>query len=505
MRFVLWLVIGAFVAGCSTKQLPVPVPQPLDLAAADALVNAGCYRCLTEAYSRYERARTFSPPHPGARARAFSTALLVALREKELDLDATPWLERARAIALPDEGIYLDVVGSLPWTGGSIADLQPAQPIRSSALGDWRLTMPLRRHVELDTYVLLTLQCLLGTRASITEALRTVDTSLPLLQFRAGVCRPDQRPKLEALVAADPRFVEAWYYIGRYEMTAGVNSPGAAASRRWLTTAVRPLTVAHEGIPEAPTLTTTLASLMRARSDLGRALGLYDDALSRRPTHADAMLGRMVALSYLKQYDEGIAAAARIIALGRGHIASAHYYRAWNHYQREALDAAAADVAVAKRMGAAEEVLVLSGLIAYDQKRMADARRDFTDAVAGNPRRCTAQWYLGMLDLDDQSWAPALASFGTAADCYLSTTEALRREMTQLPDDLPEDVRASQMASLGDDIVVSSRQAGRAFFNAAQAAMRLNDTAVALRHARMASTYDEMRERADAIIAKLSH
>ena len=59
------------------------------------------------------------------------------------------------------------------------------------------------------------------------------------------------------------------------------------------------------------------------------------------------------------------------------------------------------------------------------------------------------------------------------------------------------------MASLGDDIVVNNRQAGRSFFNAAQAAIRLNDTPAALRHLKMASTYDEMRERAAAIIAKL--
>jgi tetratricopeptide (TPR) repeat protein len=503
MRYVVWLLIGAFFAGCSTKQLPAPVLQPLDISAADALVKAGCYRCLTEAYTLYERARTFAPPHPEARGRAFSTALLVALREKELDLDATPWLERARSIALPDEGTYLDVVAGLPWAGGSVPDFEPRKRVSPSALDDWRLTMPLRRHVELDHYVLLTLECVLGTRASITEALRTIDTSQPLLQFRAGLCRPDQRPKLESLVAADPRFVEAWYYIGRYEMSSGVNAAGNAASRRWLTSAVRPLTLAHDGIPEAPTLTTVLASLMRARSDLRRALSLYDDALARRATHADALLGRTVALSYLKRYDEGIAAAGRIITLGRGHVASGYYYRAWNHYQRQELDAAAADAAVAKRMRAPEEVLVLSGLVAYDQQRFLDARRDFTQAIADNPRRCTARWYLGILDLDDQSWAPALATFGQAAECYLAATEALRREMALLPDDLPEDVRSAQMASLGDDIVVNNRQAGRSFFNAAQAALRLNDTAAALRHAKMASTYDEMRERAEAIITKL--
>jgi tetratricopeptide (TPR) repeat protein len=186
-------------------------------------------------------------------------------------------------------------------------------------------------------------------------------------------------------------------------------------------------------------------------------------------------------------------------------VASAYYYRAWNHYQRQELEAAAADVAIAKRMRSPEEVLVLSGLVAYDQKRFLDARRDFSEAIADNPRRCTAHWYLGILDLDDQSWAPALATFGQAADCYLSATETLRREMAQLPDDLPDDVRSAQMASLGDDIVINNRQAGRSFFNAAQIAVRLKDTAAALRHAKMASNYDEMRERAEAIIAKLEH
>jgi tetratricopeptide (TPR) repeat protein len=394
------------------------------------------------------------------------------------------------------------VVAGLPWNGGSIPDLAPLKRLAPAALDDWRLIMPLRRHVELDNYVLLTLECQLGTRASIAEALRTLDTSSPLMQFRAGLCRNEERPKLEALVAADPRFVEAWYFIGRYEMSSGVNSVGAA-SRRWLTTTVRPLTLAHEGIPEAPTLTTVLASLMRARSDLRRALTLYDDALVRRPTHADAMLGRTVALSYLKRYDEGLAAASRIIALGRGHLASAYYYRAWNHYQKQELDSATADVAVARRLRAPEEVLVLSGLVAYDQKRFLDARKDFTEAIAGNPRRCTAHWYLGILDLDDQSWAAALGTFSQAADCYLAATETLRREVAQLPDDLPEDVRTAQVSALGDDIADNSRQAGRSFFNAAQAAIRLKDNAAALRNAKMASTYEEMRERAEAIIAKL--
>jgi tetratricopeptide (TPR) repeat protein len=504
MRPLVCLLIGGLLAGCSARQLAAPPPPPpLDISAADALFHAGCYRCLTDAYALYERARTFVTPHPDARSKAFSTALLLALREKEIDLDATPWIDRARSLALPDEGMYLDLVAGVPWNGGAIPDFEPETRVTPVALDDWRQTLQLRRHIELDTYLLLTLECLLGTRASIAEALRTLDTTPPMMQFRAGLCRAEERPKLEALVAADPRFVEAWYFIGRYEMSSGVNAAGSAAGRRWLTTAVRPLTLAHEGVPEAPTLAAVLASLMRARSDLPRALALYDLALMRRPTHADAMLGRTVTLSYLKQYDEAVAAASRIIALGRGHLASAHYYRAWNHYQKRDLDAVVADVIVARRLRAPEEVLVLSGLVAYDQKRVLDARRDFTEAVTGNPLRCTAHWYLGILDLDDQLFASALSTFGQAADCYLTAAESLRREMAQLPDDLPEEIRAAQSAALGDEVAVNNRQAGRASFNAAQAAMRVKDHAAALRHAKRASNYEEMRERAEAIIATL--
>ena len=71
------------------------------------------------------------------------------------------------------------------------------------------------------------------------------------------------------------------------------------------------------------------------------------------------------------------------------------------------------------------------------------------------------------------------------------------------PQDLPEDVRSAQVSSLNDDIADNHRQAGRSFFNAAQAALRVKDNAAALRNAKMASTYEEMRERAEALIARL--
>ena len=511
-RLLVALIAGVTMSGCAKKQALAPPPPPvvIDLAPADALVHAGCYRCLSQAYDLYTRAMSSPAAPTGARRGAFVTSILLALREKELDLEATLWIEKARGTALPEEATYLDIVSAMPWDGGSTPDFEPQDSLTPEMLVRWRSSMPLRRHPQLDDYILLSLECKMGRRATFEDAVRTIDLSPPLLQYGAGICRPDQRPLLEQLVEQEPRFVEAYYFIGRYEMATGVIAPGqggsavqATASRRWLVTAVKPLRQAHEALPEAPTITSVFAGVMRARNELRRALALYDEALAIRPAHGEALFGRTITLSYLRRYDEGMAAATEIIRRNRGHVASAFYYRAWNAYQKTQLAEAARDVAIAKQMRAPEEVLVLSGIVAYDQKRAADARRDFDAAILENPGRCTAQWYLGLLDLDEEKWPPAITSFATSAQCYVTTVAAFQREAAQLPSDLPEDIRAEQVASLAQNLEDSKKQAGRSFYNAAQAAMQAGDTPMALIHARQALAYEVVRERADLIVKRL--
>jgi tetratricopeptide (TPR) repeat protein len=505
-RYVVWLSICVTLAGCSSKRPPVVAPPPaVDLTPADTLTQAGCYRCLKEAYEVYERVRTSPAPTARARDGAFVTAVLLALREKDLDLEATPWLVRARALATPDEAPYVDVVAALPWDGGTPPDFAPERPMPPDALARWRTTPP-TIHPELDTYLRLTLECRLGTRATFSDTLRQVDLNAPLLQYAAGLCGPERRPLLEQLVAHDARFAEAWYFIGRYEMASGVIAVGQAGARRWLTTSVKPLSDAHAALPEVPTITSVLAGLMRARNDLRRALALYDEALALRPSHGEALFGRLVTLSYLRQQqDQAIAAATAIINRNHGHVPSAFYYRAWNEYQKDQFNEAARDIATAKQMRAQEEVQIVSGMVAYAQARKADARADFTAAIAGNASRCVAHWYLGLLNLDDEAWSPAAQTFSDAAGCYVATAERIRQEAGQLLDDLPEDVRREQLAGYQEAIAENVKQAGRSFFNAAQAAVRLGDTPTALRQARAALAYEDVRERAEAIVKRLEH
>jgi tetratricopeptide (TPR) repeat protein len=505
MRPAALACIVVTISGCAAKQVAAPPPPPVDLAPTDALVRAGCYKCLLDAYEGYERARTSPNPPSGTRDGAFATAVLLALREKELDLEATPWLTRARALATPEEAAYLDLVAGLPWDGGTPPDFGTSSAFPADALTRWRDPATPHLHADLDDYLRLTLECRLSPRAEFERTVASMDMTQPLLMYRVGICGAAHRPQLERLVQNDPRFAEAWYFIGRYEMATGVNALTPAAARRWLVTSVAPLTQAHDALPDVPTISSTLAGLMRARTELRKALSLYDSALAVRPAHGEALFGRMVTLSYLKRHDDTIAAANTIIMRARGHVNSAYYYLAWSEYQKGQLDEAARDIATARRMNAQEEVLVVSGMIAYDQKRPADARADFTAAIRGNAARCIAHWYLGILHLDAEAWPAAMSTFSEAATCYVSATSLLRAEAGELPPDLPDDVRAEQSAGFEASIIENTKAAGRSFFNAAQAAIRAGDNAMALRQAREAMVYDDFRERAEAIVKRLEH
>jgi hypothetical protein len=86
----------------------------------------------------------------------------------------------------------------------------------------------------------------------------------------------------------------------------------------------------------------------------------------------------------------------------------------------------------------------------------------------------------------------------------MATAATLRAEASDLPPDLPSDVRAEQAAGFEESIAENTRQAGRSFLNAALAAQRAGDNATALRQAREATAFDIVRERAEAIVQRLA-
>jgi hypothetical protein len=289
-------------------------------------------------------------------------------------------------------------------------------------------------------------------------------------------------------------------------MSLGVSPSGVGlvgSGREWLTRAVPPLSAAHDGLPDAPVVSIVFAGLMRARGELARALALYDEALALRPAQRDALLGRTITLTYLQRHEDAIATATRMIELGTWHVGDAYYWRAWNGYRSGALETAAADIAAARRLQTNADVMLVSGMIAYDQKHPADARMDFERSLRMDSGKCAARWYLGFLSVDEERWSDAVASFAAAGDCYVGAADALRAEFGALPPDLPAEARQQQTASYDESIADSVGQAGRSFFNAAQASVRIGDVASAAAYARSAAAYDSVKARAEGLLKDL--
>jgi len=95
MRGAGFLLVLASVAlaGCGPKRVVINAPKPT--AAGDELVRQGCYDCLLDARTEYERV---SAQVSAAVVRLFETNLLLALREKEMAVDSSSSLARAESL-----------------------------------------------------------------------------------------------------------------------------------------------------------------------------------------------------------------------------------------------------------------------------------------------------------------------------------------------------------------------------------------------------------------------
>src|SRR5262245_56419393 len=92
------LSAALLVVLCGCASAPVKKADVVALADADALVLQGCYDCLIDARSVYERVAV-GKARPLVIARLFETQLLIMLRERELAIDATQSFARAQALA----------------------------------------------------------------------------------------------------------------------------------------------------------------------------------------------------------------------------------------------------------------------------------------------------------------------------------------------------------------------------------------------------------------------
>jgi tetratricopeptide (TPR) repeat protein len=268
----------------------------------------------------------------------------------------------------------------------------------------------------------VSLVCAFGTLKETAESFAgAIDPAVatPLVQFAIGNCDAAFQPRLAALRAGEPDFVDADFPLGRYALEHPERPDAEEGLER--------LQSAAQAFPRSPTITTRIGNLHRLWEEWPAALAAFDRALAVAPDHPEATIGRAISLSYLERSDEAIAAATRLIEGGQWLLGEAYYWRAWNHLRMGSFQLARADADRARTLMSNAAVLVLSGVIEWRLGRLQGAERDFQEAITIDLGECEAAFDLGVVRDELKKPAEALAAFKQAGQCY-DLSIAVRRE-----------------------------------------------------------------------------
>ena len=478
-------VVAALIVatGCAARSTPSTAAEQV---RADALVREGCYDCLLDARAAYER----MPASEATIVKLIEVNLLLALREKELALDAAASIDRAaqltaRLRSTPDAGALLSVVASVPEDSAGRRMLTPGLPGRDLDATVARIDASAFSTL-FKSYLKLSVQC--GRVTVGVPAMAASESEAPLLTYRNAICEnPIRVAPLRAVREAVPRAVETSVFLGRAAMATIGRTDGREARALFEEAFAR--------FPDSPSIAFNLATVYQAGNDCRRAEELFSRTLTLRPGHEEARLGRAICRTYLSKADDAIADATVLIDAASGNRAEAYYWRAWNRRRNQQLEMARADIEGSRALLYNARVLTLAGMIEHDQKDFDKAREDLTRARDMETTECQARWYLGLVGYGTEQWAESAKGFADAADCYavlIAQTERARDAMAAR-EDVAEDFRKTQIAGFNAAIAEDSTQKSAADLNAAINYGRAQDVANATVYMKRAAVDPERR------------
>ena len=289
-------------AACAPKTVAPAPPPPATpaqrLASADALVRAGCYDCLLDAYGEYDLLRQFPYAQDAATLGAIRAAGLIARRQRELGLVEEGFVDRARSLAAtvanlpPWLPVVLDVVDALPASGGGVTrtptsdlDLDRQRRLRVN-IDIWSARLREAASTdELAAYMWLSFACgQTQTRDLTIDQLFEPVTALrdaPLIELKRATCRRLDAARLADLVTANPRFTEVAYWLGLIDV-----------GNRKLDAADKHFADAYAWRQQWPTVTESIANVAMTSEEFRARADVLRRTLELEPNAVDALLGR---------------------------------------------------------------------------------------------------------------------------------------------------------------------------------------------------------------------
>lgn len=437
-----------------------------------------------------------------ARGRAFELALLLSARAKELGLPYQPWRQRAGDLAayLPPEWraeCLLAILDALPLDASGFdrnTTFRPRRPdvetMRTSV--DTLLHTPASS--ETKAYFEVAAICAFDVtrRNDVLERIRPSAEAVPLLAYAVGSCTSESG-LLSRAMTDEPRFVDAAYPLGRHVVQVPLTAPPELD-------AMALLAQARSAFPQSAAITYTTATLHRQRREWQEALTAFDATLQLVPTHHDARLGRVMALSNLARHEEAIAGATGLIDEGTWLVGDAYFWRAWNAFQLDRLDASEADVERAKKYLASSSVYVLSGAVQWRKQRPTVAEAEFVRAVTIDRGDCDASTYLGSVRAELRTWSTAAEAFTMAETCRDNEAAELRKSLDEL---LQRRAPSAAIENQRRSITTAEQQSAEMAFNRGVMAANAGDATGARVHLERAARHPALQDKSAALLQRL--
>jgi len=296
-RVVGLVVLLCLSVHCAARGPALTTSESTSLDRADALVRDGCYGCLRLASETYES--LIDRPSRRLSARVlrglFDVTLLLAVREKEIGLAADASLARARALLsglvhvtmsertgpLPHLKMLLEaaeaVVGdSSGLDAGERAQTEggPQRRIARPPLSDVHEALQTLAASDLVAgYLALALDC--GVRRNLPSIGRDSSPAIndsPLMRYRVAICSSTQPTALTQLRDEDPRWMEAFFFEGKYEMGSPARSADPLRAAAFLTHA-------REAFPDSIAIHVMLARAQEMNGEFAGALASFDNVV----------------------------------------------------------------------------------------------------------------------------------------------------------------------------------------------------------------------------------
>lgn len=510
------LVVLAGLSACAPKRAVTvpstpPGPAPTErLAAADRLVRAGCLDCLLDAYREYDALRAIPSAGSAPVLGAIRTAGLIGLRQRELGMVDEGYIATAKALAAstPDLPAWmagmLDLVDVLP---GSVAglyrppssdvELERMQLLRVNGPAYFALMREFSQADVLPAYAWIAYACGANEMRDVPGAELFAPVSafldVPLIAFRRAGCRNLDAPKLTAIAAAEPRFLETAFLLARYEV-----------GRRKLDEADADYDRAYGWRPRWPALTLSIGNVAMTNEEFEKAERMYRETLAADPRASDALDGRVKALTYLGKAVEAIAVTDQLLA-ERWHVGDARYWRALNENQLSRYDEAWDDVEKAAKLLINAEVPKLAGIIAYRRQQLEVSRGKFEESALRNPLDCETGFYLGVVLGDQRAWPRTAKVLREAVGCLENAERETLAEIAAVRASAdPPNRQARQIARREKRIAEGRRMMATSCYNTAVAYFSLSRKDEARQFAEKVSADEQFGERAKEILARLA-